>query len=143
MNGFGSASPRAQIRPQGPRLREPKQMASLCYIYMLHRHNAKTDGFPFRLRTLSDAEIHTYKRKVDTLPSPNVNCPHLFLTCAPLRASAWRLSFDSWRGHTVARTALGLRRTTVVRKSVPSRLLSSVKRDTWEKLWSDGEKRFN
>ena len=48
MNGFGSASPRAQIRPQGPRLREPKQMASLCYIYMLHRHNAKADGFPLR-----------------------------------------------------------------------------------------------
>ena len=62
----------ARIRPHSPRLREPKQMVSLCYIYMLHRHNAKTDGFPFRLRTLSDAEIHTYKRKVDTLPFPNV-----------------------------------------------------------------------
>ena len=72
MNGFGSASPPAQIRPQGPRLREPKHMASLCYIYMLHRHNAKADGFPFPLRTFSDAEIHTCKRKVDTLPFPNV-----------------------------------------------------------------------
>ena len=63
MNGFGSASPPAQIRPQGPRLREPKQMASLCYIYMLHRHNAKADGFPFPLRIISNAEIH---------PVPNV-----------------------------------------------------------------------
>ena len=90
----------ARIRPQSPRLREPKQMVSLCYIYMLHRHNAKTDGFPFRLRTFSDAEIHTCKRKVDTLPFPNV-VPQLFLNCTLLRMCA-RSSVGQGRGITVA-----------------------------------------
>ena len=50
--------------------------------------------------TLSDAEIHTYKRKVDTLPFPNVVL-NSFSKCTLLRMCA-RSSVGQGRGGTVA-----------------------------------------